>query len=382
MTVFEPGTLVSVVTASLDAAAQAAPEWRGQILQLSPGRLAWSTEAFHTRHLQLAFTTWNLGVDLDLSPPADAVVLALFMPSRNLFRLARSPASTSDILALAPGEAFQLRSLGNGGMLTLAVDRQTLQQRTALKGCDILEARCDARLQLRVPGDGNPLMDQLMGLLEGLRSRPAQMGDANYLDRVEAAVIDAVVTAVERPSERDATAARHHFARRAEELLRAQTDEPIPLRQLCGRLGVTASSLHQGFLDCFGVSPKAYLRNLRLNGARRQLARPLAPDSVTEVALDWGFLHFSRFAQDYSKLFGETPSATLRRNRPRRPASAGSPDASLAPSLASLFPDFPAVVPSRHPQSLVPSDSLAVSALQAPGSSVRTGVGDPVRVSG
>src|SRR3546814_8095160 len=54
MTVFEPGTFTSVLTANLDAAASAAPQWRGDVLQLSPGRLEWSTDRSeeHTSELQ------------------------------------------------------------------------------------------------------------------------------------------------------------------------------------------------------------------------------------------------------------------------------------------------------------------------------------------
>jgi AraC-like DNA-binding protein len=36
---------------------------------------------------------------------------------------------------------------------------------------------------------------------------------------------------------------------------------------------------------------------------------------VTDIALDWGFCHFSRFSQEYRRLFGETPGKTLQRAR-------------------------------------------------------------------
>jgi AraC-like DNA-binding protein len=37
--------------------------------------------------------------------------------------------------------------------------------------------------------------------------------------------------------------------------------------------------------------------------------------SVTEVALDHGFLHLGRFSEAYRKRFGELPSQTWRRQR-------------------------------------------------------------------
>jgi len=36
-------------------------------------------------------------------------------------------------------------------------------------------------------------------------------------------------------------------------------------------------------------------------------------DSIGDVAARWGFWHLSRFAADYTRLFGELPSATRAR---------------------------------------------------------------------
>ena len=58
-----------------------------------------------------------------------------------------------------------------------------------------------------------------------------------------------------------------------------------------------------------------FLKTVRLQRAQADL---LAADptqiSVTEIATKWDFFHLGRFAGDYRKAFGETPSMTLKRN--------------------------------------------------------------------
>jgi len=80
-------------------------------------------------------------------------------------------------------------------------------------------------------------------------------------------------------------------------------------------VNVSERTLHAAFRENLGTTPKAYLKMLRLNSAHHDLLRGGARTRVTDVALDWGFVHFGWFSQDYRRLFGETPSQTLHRAR-------------------------------------------------------------------
>jgi AraC family ethanolamine operon transcriptional activator len=98
--------------------------------------------------------------------------------------------------------------------------------------------------------------------------------------------------------------------RRAREFALEHPDTPLQVQDLCRELRISRRVLQDSFRAVLGVSPLWYLRTLRLDGARRAL---LAGCPVGQVVEQWGFWHWSRFSHDYRQLFGELPSATLKR---------------------------------------------------------------------
>lgn len=99
---------------------------------------------------------------------------------------------------------------------------------------------------------------------------------------------------------------------KAEEFLRGRLMENVGLLDLCTELGVSARTLQYAFQEQFGVGPIEYFRMLRLNAVRDQLkqAAGVGP-RVRQIAGRFGFSHFSNFAADYRRQFGELPSKTL-----------------------------------------------------------------------
>jgi len=88
------------------------------------------------------------------------------------------------------------------------------------------------------------------------------------------------------------------------------------LARLSGASGVSPRSLQLAFRKYRGTSPTAYIRNARLELAHRLLADPADGRSVSQIAVDCGFSHLSRFAHAYRERFGELPSRTRLRKRP------------------------------------------------------------------
>ncbi|TCK27593.1 AraC family transcriptional regulator [Pseudonocardia endophytica] len=102
----------------------------------------------------------------------------------------------------------------------------------------------------------------------------------------------------------------------AVEAIDASPEYPWTVGELAAAAGVGIRALEDGFRRYLGETPLAYLRGVRLDLVRVELAAAGPREvAVGDVAYRWGFSHLGRFAQAYSRRFGETPSTTLRFGR-------------------------------------------------------------------
>ncbi|MFU7488835.1 AraC family transcriptional regulator [Pseudomonas aeruginosa] len=101
---------------------------------------------------------------------------------------------------------------------------------------------------------------------------------------------------------------------RLEELIEKNIKQNISLELLADLAHMSVHSLYALFDKHAGTTPKRFIRQRKLEAVYARLSDPqVAVSSVTEVALDYGFLHLGRFADYYKSTFGELPSDTLRR---------------------------------------------------------------------
>ncbi len=97
--------------------------------------------------------------------------------------------------------------------------------------------------------------------------------------------------------------------------LRTHAREDIRLEDIIAASGIAKTSLYTQFKKHYGLTPMEFLRRERLRLAHDILTTAKgASVSVTTVATDCGFNHFSRFSSYYKARYGELPSETLARN--------------------------------------------------------------------
>jgi AraC-like DNA-binding protein len=146
---------------------------------------------------------------------------------------------------------------------------------------------------------------------------------------LEQALLHAMIMCLNdgNPVQMSSGALRHNaIIGRFEELLTANYDRPLYLGEICAAIGVSERTLRVSCMEHLGMGPVRYLWLRRMHLARRALLLT-APGTVTvtSVATANGFWELGRFAVEYRALFGEAPSASLRRTAEEMRTSKNSP---------------------------------------------------------
>src|SRR5262249_44754723 len=99
--------------------------------------------------------------------------------------------------------------------------------------------------------------------------------------------------------------------------IQTSPEQTWTLAAMAAHAGVSVRTLCEVFRHFHGSTPMEFVRSVRLARTREELKQLGPRASIAAIARRWGFGHAGRFAAAYARTFGETPSETLRGNRPR-----------------------------------------------------------------
>ena len=165
-----------------------------------------------------------------------------------------------------------------------------------------------------------PLMDRLLRLHAAVgdlaSTAPDILAHPEVAKGIEQELIRVMVGCLtDDSSERtNSRQQRLPIIQRFERVLGANQGKPLYLAEICAAIGVPTRTLRQHCWQHLGMSPHRYLWLRRMTLAKRALvlADPTTR-TVAEIATDHGFWELGRFSVAFRKLFGESPSVTLRR---------------------------------------------------------------------
>jgi AraC family ethanolamine operon transcriptional activator len=342
----EPGAPRTIEAHDADEHAHNLTAWEQHYDQLSAGAFVGRLTELHLPHMQVFREGTSQALRQSCRVWSDAFwfgVPDLASPQPAPTRINGRLHGAHDIMVRPGDQPFELLTPDQHSLLGIVVQREALVQAAQQQGCrvdwhalqeaEVLHVRDAARLDcvqtldalLRQPmlatqPTPGPAMAQL-----AMQARQAQQ------EAVLSTVLAMLDTSEIDASARHSLARRHKVVEQARAHVLAHPDQAVTVPELCAQLHVSRRTLQYCFEEVIGLSPVQYLRAIRLNGVRRQLRelrelrelRDLVQGSqrasgahaatgVQDVAAHWGFWHLSQFASDYRKLFGQTPSATLR----------------------------------------------------------------------
>jgi len=136
--------------------------------------------------------------------------------------------------------------------------------------------------------------------------------DPNWAHRELPVTIARLLTGAAEPQPTSTPLIIDGAIRLARDRVTAQPFSALQVSELCRDIDVSERTLRHAFRERLGMTPKAYIRDRRLNLVRVALQQAdTKTERVSEIANRWDFWHMGQFAADYRRLFGELPSETI-----------------------------------------------------------------------
>jgi AraC-like DNA-binding protein len=293
-------------TRDVDHLAVALRGWDYRLEQLGRGPFLARLRLAPLGPLQIMDAEVNLPLHARGLHAAGAYVFTVVEPANAGARWRGRHLRPGMVNVLRPGEETNHASTADYRVTNLLVPGDLFRRACA----GALRADPDRLLAVGTPQIGPERGAALAARWRGLTAAAAGL-PADPTDLVVHCVRTLAAGRFEEPS-RTTPAARLRVVREAQEFARSAPPEDVTILKLCELTDVSARTLHYAFVEVLGLTPKAYFKALRLNAARRDLARTEPGRGRVEViARRHGFTHLGGFAQDFRRQFGALPSAVL-----------------------------------------------------------------------
>ena len=289
-----------------------------EITQIEPGRFANSVSLIPLEHMMFRYgkkaTPWistgtaepgHISLLVDLNYRILPTVNGLRQEGRPFVQLYGGGAEHCTV-AHDPGEfAF------------VPIPAPILEQALQRLGIDVLPVNSGRLTAIHADDETFHLLnDTFQGLRTSAEETPELFLSQEVRRTVERELLTRLALVIERagrvPGNSHPRIVRMSVFRKAREFLDAKAHTPVYLAELCGVVGVPERTLRATFQTMLGVSPLKYLQLRRMRQVRHALQHSNKRErSVKQVALSSGFWQLGRFAVEYKRLFGESPSQTL-----------------------------------------------------------------------
>jgi AraC-like DNA-binding protein len=266
-----------------------------------------------------AFHYVDYGTDVQVSSEQGFMVVELPLAGTTIVRAgSHEVVATPEVAAVsAPTDAPSIQYLAPNPRLMISIDPALLDSRLALALGDRPRrpVRFDPTLDLTSTGGRSwrRLVDTIVADFDSGGPISRSPLAAASLER---ALVDGLLSVhASSFSERihdPGSSTRPRSLQKALSLLEDHCAEPLTTADVAEAVGVGVRSLQEAFRSHLGTTPMGQLRAVRMRRIHAELLAGGEGTSVTDVALRWGVTHAGRFAREYRRMYGQSPSQTLR----------------------------------------------------------------------
>lgn len=293
---------------------ESAKPWDLEFRQLDPGPFSGDLHIVVAPDVHVGHVRLDRRIEQAGTPPSGLRTLAVPAHARVRMFWRGRHVGGQEVLVYPVGSEIDVISQPGFEVYALSFSPETLQSAAEALGVPHLDRLLDASDAVEVDPRGlRHLRRDLAAWFQGGTSSGPRWGlDWTRRDLPRALVrLLAGSLAERRPP---SVLLMDRAIRRIRERVAARPFDALRVGDLCRLIGVSERTLRHAFRTRLGMSPKAYLRDRRLNLVRRELRRGAASFAkIADVANRWGFWHMGQFAADYRRLFGERPSETIAR---------------------------------------------------------------------
>lgn len=307
------GELVQGSFRDFDVFAETVAGWDLSFLPLDPGGFRAELTQLFLPKGALLFCSMQQGVRQSGGLPPGCRTIGIPLAGCTPFKWLGYEVD-SDVLMIFPrGGELDSRSQAGFQVITLSLEECLLSELAHREGLGwLLEvggrvARPPVQVLQRLRENAEFLLKQAISDPRALESRDLRTGVECDL-AIE--TLHALAAEDLQPVKAMATE-RSRILRQALDMIEERVDEPLLVGDLSEAVGSSARTLRYAFEEKFGVPPKVYLKARRLSHLRQVLRTADSEHTVSELALELGFMHLGQLAADYRRMFDELPSETL-----------------------------------------------------------------------
>lgn len=294
---------------------ESADGWDQRYDQMSSGQFRGSLELSQVGGTQIFREKWSQSIHYQGTAPEGTFGMALPISQAGLSRWVGLPVDINTAVLQAPGQAADMMATEEWDTLAFALpEAQVSAALATMSGGKTIDFADHATIALS-PGVAQRI--RRMGLDHIAFAFSADAKDGEEVKRRSDQAVFLWLSELLRASD-DSSVAHHDVKamsifRQAVDFIDANQDRAVGLVEICETLGIGLRSLNYAFNEVADISPSAWLRRHRLNRVHRAL-RAAEPGTlqVKKIAWEYGFDHLGHFSQQYRRLFGCTPSETLR----------------------------------------------------------------------